>query len=452
MGGNVPPFPPKFLNPKSRFGRVLSQQPFPIWAGHEPRSMAWARQAMLCGQPGTLDGWGELIKGGWHPFHWTIWSWKSNWTYQENVSLLWPYLVTKKVEFLAALLFYQAPSSPFDPSLKDANVGCDGTSTTCTSPQGQNASPHVRNHVQYSSTLLYVCFSMNWLHAGSYSNSVGPSCIFERIYLELCTVCPRKSYPYWPGPRYFWSLGWIPALQSSTCWIFSVASKPYPEFGSLLSFKLKDLWSTCWMPKPRTDGPMAFGFPIIWAYTSCLGLLMGSNVRAMIVIWILGQWISSAPLGLCPLDAEYLNPSIFSKTISHCNIQNPWYVFKSYYSKKSWRKTYCWIRLIYEVVLWNITQNLNFKVYSGFQKRNIRCVPRLALWIVFNMHPNAIACMGPDCSSWGLPARGSSLRSFANIFGNVFSSWVQRCSTMITRLLAGINYICHVYWPVKFKN
>lgn len=60
---------------------------------------------------------------------------------------------------------------------------------------------------------------------------------------------------------------------------------------------------------------------------------------------------------------------------------------------------------------------------------------RLTLWIAINMHPDAIACMGPDCSSWGVPARGTSMRSAINIYGNLMSSWVRRSTTMVTRLL-----------------
>ena len=64
-------------------------------------------------------------------------------------------------------------------------------------------------------------------------------------------------------------------------------------------------------------------------------------------------------------------------------------------------------------------------------------VPRLVLWICMHMHPNSIGMMGPDCSSWGLPARGSSWRSPINIFGNVFSDWVRRSTSMVSRNLFG---------------
>lgn len=296
---------------------------------------------------------------------------------------------------------------------------------------------------------------MNWLHVGSYSNSVGPSCIFERIaILRTLHSMSQKIISLLTGAQVL-LISWMDTRPSefdmldlfsgqqaiSRVWFLTkFQTKRFLIY--TLNAKASHWWTNgVWVSNYlsihillRTD----HGF-------KCASFDIDLNPRTMDFL--------SAP-GFVPLRCRIPQPKHFSKTISHCNMQNPWYVsvYKSYYSKKTWNKTYCWNRLIYEVVLWNITQNLNFKVYSGFQKRNIRCVPRLALWIGFNMHPNAIACMGPDCSSWGLPARGSSLRSFVNIFGNVFSSWVQRSSTMITRLLAGINYICHVYWPVKFKN
>ena len=72
---------------------------------------------------------------------------------------------------------------------------------------------------------------------------------------------------------------------------------------------------------------------------------------------------------------------------------------------------------------------------------------RLTLWIAVHMHENAMACMGPDCSSWGLPARGSSMRSYINWHGNVFSTWVRRSTTMISRLL-----VCNIkYYAVHDK-
>lgn len=60
--------------------------------------------------------------------------------------------------------------------------------------------------------------------------------------------------------------------------------------------------------------------------------------------------------------------------------------------------------------------------------------------VAVTMHVNSIASMGPDCSSWGLPARGTSLRSLINIHGNVLNGWVQRSSTMISRLLTCIHH------------
>ena len=66
-------------------------------------------------------------------------------------------------------------------------------------------------------------------------------------------------------------------------------------------------------------------------------------------------------------------------------------------------------------------------------------LPRLTLMIAMNMVTNGICIMGPDCSSWGLPARGSSRRSNINIFGYVLSPWVQKSTQMITRFLGRIN-------------
>lgn len=48
---------------------------------------------------------------------------------------------------------------------------------------------------------------------------------------------------------------------------------------------------------------------------------------------------------------------------------------------------------------------------------------RLALRVVARMPINSLSVMAPDCSSWGIPARGSSKRNFINSTGQLFSAW-----------------------------
>ena len=48
---------------------------------------------------------------------------------------------------------------------------------------------------------------------------------------------------------------------------------------------------------------------------------------------------------------------------------------------------------------------------------------------------NGLLLAGPDCSSWGVPARGTSMRNFVNIEGNLFLAWVRGSSTMVSRFL-----------------
>ncbi len=60
---------------------------------------------------------------------------------------------------------------------------------------------------------------------------------------------------------------------------------------------------------------------------------------------------------------------------------------------------------------------------------------RLALWVVARMPINSLSVMAPDCSSWGIPARGSSKRNFINSSGQIFSAWVRGANTMVSRNL-----------------
>ena len=64
---------------------------------------------------------------------------------------------------------------------------------------------------------------------------------------------------------------------------------------------------------------------------------------------------------------------------------------------------------------------------------------RLAIRVVLSMVVNGLLLAGPDCSSWGVPARGTSLRNWINIHGNQYLGWVRGSSTMVSRLL-GLCY------------
>ncbi len=63
---------------------------------------------------------------------------------------------------------------------------------------------------------------------------------------------------------------------------------------------------------------------------------------------------------------------------------------------------------------------------------------RLCLWVILGMPPNSMAMFGPDCSSWGIPARSTSMRNYINSFGNMALSWVQNSNCMASRNLVGL--------------
>ena len=65
-----------------------------------------------------------------------------------------------------------------------------------------------------------------------------------------------------------------------------------------------------------------------------------------------------------------------------------------------------------------------------------RLALRLCLWVVMGMPPDSLLMAAPDCSSWGLPARGTSLRSWINPCGNIFLQWVRRSNCMMSRNLS----------------
>lgn len=62
--------------------------------------------------------------------------------------------------------------------------------------------------------------------------------------------------------------------------------------------------------------------------------------------------------------------------------------------------------------------------------------PRLVLWAVMQMDANALGHCAPDCSSWGIPSRGTSLRNFINVAGNMFLPWIQGANMQVSRWLS----------------
>lgn len=63
-------------------------------------------------------------------------------------------------------------------------------------------------------------------------------------------------------------------------------------------------------------------------------------------------------------------------------------------------------------------------------------LPRLALLVLREMIPNGLFLAAPDCSSWGVPARGTSKRNYINANGDLRLEWVSKSNTMVSRKLA----------------
>ena len=63
------------------------------------------------------------------------------------------------------------------------------------------------------------------------------------------------------------------------------------------------------------------------------------------------------------------------------------------------------------------------------------CSCRLCVWVVMNMAPDSFLMLAPVCSTWGLPNRGTSKRSFVNPFGNPILPSVREANQMMSRTL-----------------
>ena len=63
-------------------------------------------------------------------------------------------------------------------------------------------------------------------------------------------------------------------------------------------------------------------------------------------------------------------------------------------------------------------------------------MPRLVLHTVMCEVEVAVNFMGPDCSSWGLPARSTSMRNFANSYGAMHLGFVFEANMTVSRSLS----------------
>ena len=70
------------------------------------------------------------------------------------------------------------------------------------------------------------------------------------------------------------------------------------------------------------------------------------------------------------------------------------------------------------------------------------------MWVVLNQCPDSFNLIGPDCSSWGVTARGTSMRSFINPRDRMGLAWVAANYCLVSRIL-DCNYIMlhHVDTP-----
>ena len=59
---------------------------------------------------------------------------------------------------------------------------------------------------------------------------------------------------------------------------------------------------------------------------------------------------------------------------------------------------------------------------------------RLAVYLILCGLPNAVLNAGPECSSWVVVSRGTSLRNWINYRGNESLDFVGRANKMISRL------------------
>ncbi|CAE7424690.1 unnamed protein product [Symbiodinium sp. CCMP2456] len=68
-----------------------------------------------------------------------------------------------------------------------------------------------------------------------------------------------------------------------------------------------------------------------------------------------------------------------------------------------------------------------------------------------NEVPDGFNLVGPDCSSWGMPARSTSMRSSINPFGRMGISWVSSNYGLVSRLVLLLLLMLarHCTWMIE---
>ena len=72
------------------------------------------------------------------------------------------------------------------------------------------------------------------------------------------------------------------------------------------------------------------------------------------------------------------------------------------------------------------------------------------MYAVLNQCVDAINVIGPDCSSWGLPARHTSMRSEINPLGRNGLAWVDTNNCLVSRPLSQTINIFAICCSVTF--
>ena len=70
---------------------------------------------------------------------------------------------------------------------------------------------------------------------------------------------------------------------------------------------------------------------------------------------------------------------------------------------------------------------------------------RLVLWVIMQQTVTSVNLIGPSCSSWGLPNRGTSMRNFINWKGNEQYPYVAAANRMVSRSFGFMQYYLLVF-------
>ena len=99
-------------------------------------------------------------------------------------------------------------------------------------------------------------------------------------------------------------------------------------------------------------------------------------------------------------------------------------------------------------------KSINIESFRKFWGIASSVALRMTLHTILCLHPDSVCLLGPNCGSWGIPARHTTMRSFINAWGAMHLPFVHDANKMISLRLGFpiIKLILMHFWVPLICN